>query len=226
MKFIHLLLLFTLSVFSSPGRTESRGPFTEAALAPQPKDYVTWTFSQKKISADEFELIFTAKIESGWHLYSQIESPDGPLATIFEFEPSKSYKRIGKVIEPKPHDAAEPMFGPDVVVHYFENTAVFKQKIKALTADPFVVKGYVDGMACNESQCQKFSPAPEFSFKISGAVLSGATNSSDTSVAEAVTLHDTSAKVESQMPSEQPKTEGSNMQFEPAHSQNESNYWG
>ena len=67
------------------------------------KQYVTWTFSQKKISADEFELIFKATIEPTWHLYSQIETPDGPLPTYFEFEKSKDYKLIGKTSEPKPH---------------------------------------------------------------------------------------------------------------------------
>ena len=53
------------------------------------KQYVSWTFSQKKISADEIELSFKAKIEPTWHLYSQIETPDGPLPTYFEFEKSK-----------------------------------------------------------------------------------------------------------------------------------------
>ena len=42
--------------------------------ANQNKQYVTWTYSQKKISADEFELTFKATIEPTWHLYSQIET--------------------------------------------------------------------------------------------------------------------------------------------------------
>lgn len=129
------------------------------------KQYVSWSFSQKKISADEIELSFKAKIEPTWHLYSQIETPDGPLPTYFEFEKSKDFKLIGKVIEPKPIEHAEPVFD-NLVVRFFENTAVFKQKIKALTNKPFVVKGFIDGMACNESQCQKFSPPVDFDFKL------------------------------------------------------------
>lgn len=129
------------------------------------KQYVSWTFSQKKISADEIELSFKAKIEPTWHLYSQIETPDGPLPTYFEFEKSKDFKLIGKVIEPKPIEHAEPVFD-NLVVRFFENTAVFKQKIKVLTNKPFTVKGFIDGMACNESQCQKFSPPVDFSFKL------------------------------------------------------------
>ena len=70
------------------------------------KQYVTWSYSQKKLSADEYELIFKAKIEPTWHLYSQIETPDGPLPTLFDFEKSKDYKLIGKTSEPKPHEEA------------------------------------------------------------------------------------------------------------------------
>lgn len=140
----------------------------------QNKQYVTWSYSQKKIGPDEFELIFTATIEPTWHLYSQIETPDGPLPTLFDFTKSKEYKLIGKTSEPKPHEEAEPVWD-NKVVRSFEKKAVFKQKIKALTDKPFTIKGFIDGMACNESQCQKFSPSPEFSFKIEGVELAATT---------------------------------------------------
>lgn len=146
---------------------------------PQNKQYVTWTFSQKKISADEYELIFKATIEPTWHLYSQIETPDGPLPTLFDFTKSKDYKLIGKTSEPKPHEEAEPVWDGKIV-RSFSNSAIFKQKIKALTKS-FTVKGFIDGMACNESQCQKFSPSPEFSFKIDDAEVA-ATTATETAV--------------------------------------------
>lgn len=136
----------------------------------QSKQYVTWTFSHKKISADEFELVFKANIEPTWHLYSQIETLDGPLPTYFEFEKSKDYKLIGKTKEPKPIEQAEPVFD-NQIMRFFANSAVFTQRIKALTDKPFQVKGFVDGMACNETQCQKFSPPVDFQFKIEGAVI-------------------------------------------------------
>ena len=137
----------------------------------QNKQYVTWAFSQKKIGENEYELVFTAKIEPSWHLYSQIETPDGPLPTLFEFEKSKEYKLLGKTIEPKPIEHAEPVFD-NLVVRFFENTAVFKQKVKVLSDKPVVIKGLIDGMACNETMCQKFSPPVEFGFKLEGAPLS------------------------------------------------------
>lgn len=169
MKKFLLLFLFTLSL--------------GASVLAQNKQYVTWTFSQKKISADEFELIFKATMEPTWHMYSQIETPDGPLATLFEFDKSQDYKLIGKTKEPKPHEEKDPMWD-NQVVRSFDGTAVFTQKIKALTEKPFIVKGYIDGMACNASQCQKFSPTPEFSIKCEGAEL---TTNTLTSVATETT---------------------------------------
>ena len=148
-------------------------------LLAQPKQYVTWSFTQKRISADQFELTFTANIAPTWHLYSQIETPDGPLPTVFEFEPSSDYQLIGKTSEPKPKEEKEPQFD-NLVVRFFENKAVFKQKIKALSKKPFVVKGLIYGMCCNESMCQKFSPTPEFSFSVEGATVENITPPADT----------------------------------------------
>ena len=106
-------------------------------------------------------------------MYSQIETPDGPLPTAFEYEESSNYKLVGKTSEPKPKEEKEPQFD-NMIVRFFENKAVFKQKIQALTNKPFVVKGLIYGMCCNESMCQKFSPTPEFSFSIEGAEIAAA----------------------------------------------------
>lgn len=56
----------------------------------QPVSQVSWSFTQKKISADEFDLVFTAKIAPGWHLYSQIETAD----LLIKKDGSKLFVRI------------------------------------------------------------------------------------------------------------------------------------
>jgi len=168
------LLFFLFFVFQFSG-----------TLLAQNKQYVTWSFSQKKISPDEFELIFKATMEPTWHLYSQIETPDGPLPTIFEFEPSKDFKLIGKTREPKPIVEKEAVWD-NKEVRSFAGSAVFRQKIKALTDKPFVVKGIIDGMACNETQCQKFSPVVDFSFKIEGAQITATETNTLESVPDTV----------------------------------------
>lgn len=191
------------------------------------QQYCTWTFSQKKISADEFELTFKAKIAPTWHLYSQIESVGEtvPLPTIFEFEKSKDYKLIGKTSEPKPIEHAEPVFD-NAIMRYFENSATFKQKIKALTDKPFVIKGIVDGMVCNETQCQKFSPAPEFSFKIEGAEV--------TTNTETTTIESDTAKVDTAVVSQntitpdniKPDAEAKLSELQPKDNTNDKSFWG
>lgn len=159
-------------------------------LATGQKQYVSWTFNSKKISADEFELLFTAKIAPSWHLYSQIETPEGPLPTLFDFDKSKDYNLIGKTIEPKPIEHPEPVFD-GLVVRFFENSAVFRQKVKVLSNKPVVIKGRIEGMACNESQCQNFSPPVDFEFRLEGAEVAAATASPETT-----TLTDSAAPAE------------------------------
>lgn len=114
-------------------------------------DPVKWSFSSQRISSDEFELNFTAKIEKNWHLYSQYIPEGGPIPTTFTFEPSPNYKLIGKTIEPKPHKMFDRNF--EMEVQYFDGQAVFKQRIKSLTQQSFNVRGTVEFMACDDSRC-------------------------------------------------------------------------
>ena len=61
----------------------------------QIEDPVKWSYSTNDLGNNEFELLFKASIEEGWHLYSQnLPSDDGPIATSFTFKPSDSYKLI------------------------------------------------------------------------------------------------------------------------------------
>lgn len=134
--------------------------------AAQQLDPVKWKYSVKETSATEAELVFTAKLDAGWHLYSQYTSPDGPLAIEFTFEESGDYSRIGKVQEPKPHEEMDEIF--NCVVKSFSGTVVFRQKVKRISDKDFTVKGTVSYQLCNDGSCI----APEdhdFSFKVPGA---------------------------------------------------------
>ena len=132
----------------------------------QQLDPVRWTYSVKETSATEAELVFTAKLDAGWHLYSQYTDPNGPLAIVFEFTPSSDYQLVGKVREPKPHEEMDEIFG--CIVKSFSGTVVFRQKVKRLSEKDFTVKGTVAYQLCNDGSCI----APEdhdFSFKVPGA---------------------------------------------------------
>src|ERR1051326_7380930 len=143
--------------------------FIAALPASGQKIHMTWKFSSKKLSDCEYDLVFTANMEPTWHLYSQIATEgDGPLPTVFDFVKNPAYKLVGKTIEPKPIAKPEPVWD-NAVIRYFENTAVFHQKIKVLSDGPVVVKGSVDGMICNDGACEKFPLPFEFEFNLADA---------------------------------------------------------
>ena len=135
-------------------------------LSAQQLDPVKWSYSVKETSPNAAELIFTAKLDAGWHLYSQYTDPNGPLPINFEFTESADYQREGKVLEPKPHEEMDEIF--QCVVKSFSGTVVFRQKIKRLSEKDFTVKGVLNYQLCNDGSCI----APEdrdFAFKVKGA---------------------------------------------------------
>ncbi len=136
------------------------------ALWAQQLDPVKWSYSVRETSADEAELVFTAKLDAGWHLYSQETDPNGPLPIVFTFNDSPDYQRMGKVKEPKPHQEMDEIF--QCIVKSFSGEVIFKQRIKRLSYKDFTVRGTVSYQLCNDGSCI----APEdhdFSFTVSGA---------------------------------------------------------
>ena len=129
---------------------------------------VTWSYSTTKSGDCEYELLFKATIDKGFHLYSQIPVDNGPLPTEFHFEKSDAYELVGKTREPKPIEHVEPVFD-NAKLRFFEKEAVFKQKIKIRKAGKVVVNGTIDGMACDDSKCINFFPLPKFEFTIPDA---------------------------------------------------------
>ena len=140
----------------------------------QIEEHVKWTYSVKELKGSEAELVFTGKIDDGWHLYSQHTDPAGPIATSFEFTPSKDYKLKGKVQETKPHEEYDDIF--KCTVRSFSDKVVFRQKIERFSDKDFEVKGVFSYQMCNQGSCV----APEdrdFAFSVKGARLGPNTDS-------------------------------------------------
>ena len=112
---------------------------------------VKWKTSVEKISDNEFDLIATASIDAGWHVYSQTVPEYGPIPTTFVFEGSSNFLKKGNTKEGKGHEVYDKVFELDI--KYFEDEAVFKQRIRLKTNDAFAVKGVVEFMVCNDTQC-------------------------------------------------------------------------
>ena len=135
-KILLYLLLTTLSVVS---------------VQSQILDPVKWTTSIKKVSDTEFDLISTATIDKGWHLYSQEVPPNGPLPTYFNFEESDAYTSVGKITESEGHTSHDPVF--DMVITFFDNTASFTKRVKINGNAATTIKGEVEFMVCDDTRC-------------------------------------------------------------------------
>ena len=112
---------------------------------------VKWSTSVENISDGEFNLIITASIDENWHLYSQDVPADGPIATTFSFTDSDDFELVGETLEEEGHTVDDPVFG--MKIKYFEEKAVFKQRIKKLNEKPISIVGEVEFMVCDDANC-------------------------------------------------------------------------
>ena len=143
--FILLLMVYTLASF---------------AQLSQP---VKWTYKTKVIKENIVEIQITAVVDKGWHLYSQYNTKGLTQQTVFTYEPSSSYKLVGKTTEPSYVEITDE-FGTD---RYFEKSPIiFTQKIEVLSEKDFVIEATVDAQACTEGKC--VMAGDDFSFKIKG----------------------------------------------------------
>ncbi len=135
--------------------------FVGVNVSGQIYDPVTWDFNYEKTGDKQFDLIFTASIDKGSHLYS-LDIPDGgPIPTSFDIDTTPDFTLVGKPFEvTKPEEALDEAFG--FRIKTFSTKAEFRQKILAL-APSFKVKGSVNFMACNNVTC---SPPKNVEFEI------------------------------------------------------------
>ena len=112
---------------------------------------VKWSFNKEKISDSEYNLIFKASIDEGWHLYSQFIEDGGPIPTSFSFTESPDYQLIETTIEPKSEEEWDPNF--EMTLKYFSGEVTFVQAIKVLNSEALTVEGSLEFMAFDNSQC-------------------------------------------------------------------------
>ncbi|MEM5565512.1 protein-disulfide reductase DsbD domain-containing protein [Psychroserpens sp. AS72] len=112
---------------------------------------VKWETSVDKISDTEYDLISTATIDSGWHLYSQTVPDDGPIPTTFLYKANANYELSGSTSEEEGHTVDDPIF--QMRIKYFGDKAEFRQRIKILNKELSIVEGEVEYMACDDEKC-------------------------------------------------------------------------
>ena len=153
------------------------------AVQAQIQDPVKFNSELKILAADEAEVVFTAAINKGWHVYSTDLGDGGPISATFNAEKISGAEVVGK-LKPvgKEISTFDKLF--EMKVRYFENTAQFVQKLK-LTGGAYQIEGYLEYGACNDENCLPPTQVPfKFSGKAEGAAKEAAAAAAETKAEE------------------------------------------
>ncbi len=120
----------------------------------------------KKISDTEAELLFSATIDAGWHVYSTGLADDGPISATFHADKMEGAKTVGSLkARGKEQKVFDKVF--EMEVRYFEQAVTFVQKIQ-FTQPQYNIECYVEYGACNDRMCM---PPSTIELKASGKGL-------------------------------------------------------
>lgn len=141
---------------------------TLPALA-QIQEPIKFKTEWKQNSDTEAEIVFNAKIDKGWHVYSTELGDGGPISATFNIDKIEGAETIGK-LTPVGNEINEmdPIFG--MKVRYFKDNATFIQKIK-ITDKNYSIKGYLEYGACNDENCLP-PTSVDFNFNGTGVIAS------------------------------------------------------
>lgn len=148
MKKIISFLLLSLAVYT---------------LQAQIKEPVKFKTEFTPLSDTEGEIIFTATIDNGWHVYSTDLGDGGPISATFNVDKKSGVELIGK-LKPVGQEVAtfDKLF--EMKVRYFKDKAKFIQKVK-FSGGVYSIEGYLEYGACDDESCL---PPTEVPFKFSG----------------------------------------------------------
>ena len=150
----------------------------------------------KTLAAGEAEIVFTATIDKGWHVYSTDLGDGGPISATFNVEKISGATVVGK-LQPKGKEIAsyDKLF--EMNVRYFESAAQFVQKLK-LTGGDYKIEGFLEFGACNDENCL---PPTQVEFNFSGKA-EAAKGAAAATPAEKVTAPTEETKPETQLASQ------------------------
>lgn len=133
------------------------------SLQAQILDPVSFKTEFNKVSDDVAEIVFTAKIDPGWHIYSTDLGDGGPISASFNIDKITGAHVDGKLLPVGNEQAVyDKLFGMDV--RFFEKEAKFVQRIR-LEGGTYRIEGYLEYAACNDQNCL---PPSEESFMFTG----------------------------------------------------------
>lgn len=130
---------------------------------------VHFSVQQKVVSPTEVDVIFSGKIDNGWHVYSTGLPADGPTSAVLNTEKAEGAKPIGKLKAlGREISSFDQIFG--MKLRYFEKSVTFVQRYQ-ITGKTYRLKGYLEYGACNDENCM---PPTQVEFSYSGKGPDGA----------------------------------------------------
>ncbi|XOV67646.1 MAG: hypothetical protein ACFHU9_00475 [Fluviicola sp.] len=132
------------------------------------QEKISWSFKVVKVDENHADVVATAKLIKHWHVYSMKHDPAKAdftgMPTKFTFKQNDNYRLIGKA-----KDAKKPTLHKDVLGEhlYFEDVAVFNQRIEILSDKPFDIEFEYEFQVCDENGCL-FPPAQSAKVKVKG----------------------------------------------------------
>jgi thiol:disulfide interchange protein DsbD len=114
-------------------------------------DPVHFSAQLKTGNSADAEIVFSATIDKGWHVYSTDMGDNGPTSATFNVVKLDGVELVGK-LTPRGNVTTQydKMF--DMELRFFENKAMFVQKIR-FTKPQYVIDCFLEYGACNDDMC-------------------------------------------------------------------------
>ncbi|MDY3295822.1 MAG: cytochrome c biogenesis protein CcdA [Bacteroidaceae bacterium] len=149
--FLHISMLMILAL-------------VPVCLLAQMNSPVRFDVKTERVASDELQVIFSAHMEPGWHVYSSRMEEGGPTVASFHLEECRGVKVIGPLeSKGKLKEKYDDLF--EMRVSYMEGSAVFVQRVRIENKD-YSATGYLEYGACNETNCL---PPTQVPFALEGS---------------------------------------------------------
>lgn len=152
-------------------------------LNAQIQEPVKFKASFKSLSPTEAEIIFSATIENGWHVYSTGLPDGGPISATFTAEKIQGAQLVGK-LQPRGKEITNFDKVFEMKLRYFEHSVQFVQKIK-ITGPTYHAEGYLEFGACNDESCL---PPTQVPFNFSGKGVADAVATEEAATTDPVAV--------------------------------------
>jgi len=148
--------LFPLAFLLCAAMFAVRGAYAQSLFQAPSSPQVKWSAILRPADARRGEgaqIVVSAQIPKGWHLYSTTTPKGGPLPTVLKVAPNASLVASGAPIQPAPHVKFDPGF--KINVETYEGAVAFglPVKLKANAPTKAKISLQVRSMICNATTC-------------------------------------------------------------------------